>query len=127
MDESMMKHGMFSWCELMAKDIDAAKNFYSSLFGWKLEEMSMPGMTYTVVKCGDNGIGGMMQTPKGAEQCPPMWTCYVTVDDVDLTAKTAQEMGAKIMVGPQDIPGVGRFCLIRDPQGAMINAITYKR
>jgi len=56
---------------------------------------------------------------------PPNWNTYVTVNDVDKVAKDAQELGGKILVGPQDIPTVGRFCVIQDPQGAVISAITY--
>jgi predicted enzyme related to lactoylglutathione lyase len=50
----------------------------------------------------------------------------VTVDDVDATARTALQLGGKVLMGPQDIPNVGRFCVIQDPQGAVISAITYK-
>ena len=50
---------------------------------------------------------------------------YVTVDDVDATAKNAQQLGGKVLMGPQDIPTVGRFCVIQDPQGAVISAIKY--
>jgi predicted enzyme related to lactoylglutathione lyase len=87
--------------------------------------MSMPGMTYTVVKAGGKGIGGIMSIPKEAEGMPPRWGTYVTVDDVDLTARTAEQLGAKLCMPPQDIPDVGRFCVIQDPQGAVICAITY--
>ncbi|TAK91748.1 MAG: VOC family protein [Burkholderiaceae bacterium] len=126
MNEAMKQHGAFSWCELLTKDVEAAKLFYARLFDWTTEDMSMPGMTYTVVKNGADGIGGIMAIPPDAQGMPPMWGCYVTVDNVDLTAKTAMEMGATLIVPPRDIPNVGRFCVIRDPQGAMINAITYK-
>jgi uncharacterized protein len=87
--------------------------------------MSMPGMTYTVIKVGDQGIGGIMPTPKEAKGAPPMWCAYVTVDDVDKTAQTAVTLGGKLHVPPTDIPTVGRFCVIQGPQGAVINAITY--
>jgi predicted enzyme related to lactoylglutathione lyase len=126
MDEQFKQHGAFSWCELMTTDVDAAKVFYTRLFGWKTEDMSMPGMTYTVVKAGSKEVGGIMAVPKEAQGMPPMWGAYVTVDDVDLTAKTAEQLGAKLLVPPTDIPNVGRFCVIQDPQGAVINAITYK-
>jgi uncharacterized protein len=126
MDEQFKQHGAFSWCELMTTDVDAAKTFYTKLFGWDSEAMSMPGMTYTVVKAGGKGIGGIMTIPKEAQGVPPMWSAYVTVDDVDLTARTAEQLGARILVPPTDIPTVGRFCVIQDPQGAVINAITYK-
>jgi hypothetical protein len=84
-----------------------------------------PGMTYTVVKVGGKGIGGIMSMPSQAPGMPPHWACYVTVTDVDAVAKNAQQLGGKILMGPQDIPTVGRFCVIQDPQGAVISAITY--
>lgn len=125
MDEQFKQHGAFSWCELMTTDVDAAKAFYSKLFGWDTEDMPMPGMTYTVVKAAGMGIGGIMTIPKEAQGMPPMWGAYVTVTDVDATARNAEQLGAKLLVPPQDIPNVGRFCVIQDPQGAVISAITY--
>lgn len=125
MEEQFKQHGAFSWCELMTTDVDAAKAFYTKLFGWDTEDMSMPGMTYTVVKAGGKGIGGIMPIPEEAQAMPPKWGNYVTVDDVDLTAQTAEQLGAKLCMPPHDIPGVGRFCVIQDPQGAVICAITY--
>lgn len=128
MDEQFRQHGAFSWCELMTTDVEAAKGFYTGLFGWETEEMSMPDMTYTVIKAGNKGIGGIMCMPKDAPPgMPPMWGAYVTVDDVDATALTAEQLGGKLVVPPRDIPDVGRFCVIRDPQGAVVSAITYKK
>ena len=56
---------------------------------------------------------------------PPMWGIYITVDDVDKTAKQVEELGGKILRPPMDIPEVGRFCVLSDPQGAVIQAMTY--
>ena len=118
--------GAFSWCELMTTDPEAAKKFYKNLFGWELQEMSMPGMSYTVVKAASEAIGGIMAMPPNLPpSVPPNWGAYVTVPDVDATAKQAAELGGMILVAPQDIPTVGRFTVIRDPQGAVISAITY--
>ncbi len=125
MDEQLMQHGAFSWFELMTEDAGAAKDFYTKLFGWVLEDMPMEGMTYTVVKVSGKEVAGIMATPPEAKGTPPMWGVYVTVDDVDATAAQAEGLGAKIMMPPRDIPNVGRFCLIQDPQGAMISIITY--
>ena len=58
---------------------------------------------------------------------PPNWGLYITVDDVDATAEQATGMGAKIIMPPQDIPEVGRFCVMQDPQGAFISIITYTK
>lgn len=126
MDDPFKQHGAFSWCDLMVQDVSAAKAFYTKLFGWDTEEMNTGGMAYTVVKAGGKGIGGISALPKdGPRDRPPMWGVYVTVDDVDATAQTAKQLGAKLLVPPQDIPKVGRFCVIQDPQGAVISAITY--
>lgn len=127
MNNPFTQHGAFSWCELMTTDVEAAKAFYTKLFGWDTEEMKMPGATYTVVKAGGSEVGGMMAIPKESQGMPPAWGAYVTVDDVDATAKTAEQLGAKLCVPPTDIPDVGRFCVIQDPQGATINIITYKK
>ncbi|HMK43350.1 MAG TPA: VOC family protein [Dissulfurispiraceae bacterium] len=126
MDERFKQHGAFSWSELLTTDVEAAKSFYVKLFGWETEEMAMPGMTYTVVKAGGKEVGGIMAIPKEAQGMPPTWGTYVTVDDVDATAKTAEAHGARLLLPPQDIPNVGRFCVLQDPQGAVINVITYK-
>ena len=121
-------HGAFSWNELMTTDPEAALKFYQPLFGWTIEKMTMPGMVYNVVKTSDASVGGIMKLPKEAAAggMPPTWVSYVTVDDVDATAKRATELGGKVVHGPTDIPGVGRFAVIVDPQGAAVNVITYK-
>lgn len=127
MGEQSRQLGIFSWCELMTTDMEAAKRFYTTLFGWNTEDMSMPGMSYTVVKAGANSIGGIMQIPKESQGIAPAWGPYVTVDDVDSIAKTAEQLGARLCVPPHDIPEVGRFCVIQDPQGALINVISYAK
>ena len=55
----------------------------------------------------------------------PHWGTYFTVKDVDETAREAVELGGKICVPPQDIPGVGRFCGITSPQGVTFYVIKY--
>ena len=130
MSEAFQRHGAFSWCELMTTDVDAAKRFYTELLGWTTEEVAMSGMmagmTYTVVQAGGTAIGGIMPMPPQAAGVPPHWGSYVTVQDVDATARHAEALGAKICVPPTDIPNVGRFCTFQDPQGAVISAITYR-
>lgn len=124
MDKQFKQNGAFSWNELMTTDVGKAKAFYTSLFGWDAEDMSMPGMPYAVVKAGGKGIGGIMSFPKHAQGMLPMWCAFVTVTDVDATARAAEQLGGRLLVPPRDIPG-GRFCVIRDPQGAVISTIAY--
>lgn len=125
MDEQFRKQGFFSWCELLTDDVAAAKAFYATLFGWTFVDNPM-GMDYTLIRAEDKEIGGIMAIPEAAKGMPPSWGTYVTVDDVDAVAEKAVELGGKVLVPPRDIPEVGRFCVIRDPRGAMISAIAYK-
>ncbi|HHJ15743.1 MAG TPA: VOC family protein [Gammaproteobacteria bacterium] len=125
MTEPMKQHGAFSWNELMTTDVEAAKAFYGSLFGWTLEGMQTNDMAYTMAKAGDREVAGLMAMPPEAGTMPPTWGAYVTVDDVEASAKQAEALGGKIMLAPRDIPDVGRFCVICDPQGATLSLITY--
>jgi predicted enzyme related to lactoylglutathione lyase len=118
-------HGAFSWSELMTSDPAAAAEFYGTLFGWKVEPMAMPEGSYSVLKVGDTAVGGIMSMPPNAGTMPPCWGCYVTVKDVDATARRCSELGGQIAVAPKDIPGVGRFAVILDRQGAALNIISY--
>ncbi len=123
-------HGMFSWNELMTTDVAAVKEFYATLFGWTFEEMPMahmPGMTYTSAKLGDQYVAGMMAFPPDIMQTgiPPHWGAYITVEDTDATAKQCAALGGAVLHGPVDIPEVGRFAVIKDPQGAVVQIITY--
>ena len=127
MADAMTKHGAFSWNELLTTDPGAAKEFYTQLFGWTTEEWPMGDYTYLVVKVGGESSGGIMAIPEAAKGMPPAWGPYVTVDDVDATAAQAEKLGGKICVPPRDIPSVGRFTVIADPQGAVISAITYEK
>jgi predicted enzyme related to lactoylglutathione lyase len=123
-ENAMFRHGAFGWCELMTTDVQAATRFYTELLGWTTEEV--PGMSYTVVKTGDISIGGIMSSPPQGACALPHWGTYVTVDDVDATARKAQELGATTIVPLTDIPNVGRFYTFQDPQGAVISVITYR-
>lgn len=118
-------HGAFSWSELMTTDPAAAVSFYGRLFGWTAEDMDMGTGPYHVLKIGEASIGGVMGMPPGAAPMPPMWGCYVTVDDIDATAARCVELGGKIVMTPTDVAGVGRMAVLQDPQGAVISAITY--
>lgn len=125
MTDVFKQNGAVSWTELTTTDLEAAKTFYGELFGWRFEVMPMNDMNYSVISAGEMQIGGMMSMPPEAGGMPPVWGSYVTVDDVDAVAAKVKELGGNIVMEPQDIPKVGRFCVLRDPQGAVISAITY--
>jgi hypothetical protein len=86
----------------------------------------MPQGAYTILQAEGAGIGGVMATPEPAraEGVPPNWTAYVAVDDVDATAGKAKSLGGSVIRPPTDIPGIGRFAVIADPTGAVIDIMT---
>jgi hypothetical protein len=112
--------GRFVWYELMTTDPAGAEAFYPSITGWTTSPF--PGMAepYTIWMRGEAGIGGLMRLPDDARKAgaPPHWMAYVGTHDVDATAEHARQLGAKTVVPPTDIPNVGRFAVISDPQGA---------
>jgi len=108
-------HGRFVWRDLLAKNLDASKRFYGELFGWTTKEFPGPS-PYYVIQAGEKMIGGIMPIPKG-EPYPPFWMSYVSVSDVDACAERAKSAGGKIHRAPTDIPTVGRFAIIADPNG----------
>jgi uncharacterized protein len=125
MNNPMQQHGAFSWCELMTTDLNAAKAFYQELFGWQMEPGPVQGIEYTMASAGGQQVGGLMTIPETMPKGAPSWGAYVTVENVDATVKKVEELGGKVLMQPDDIPEVGRFAFVQDPQGATISVITY--
>jgi hypothetical protein len=119
--------GAFSWNELLTTDPEAAARFYGSLFGWTFDSMNMGGNEgpYRVVKVGDTAVGGIMKVPPPAQGMPPAWCGYVTVADIDATVKKVAELGGRLCTAVMDVPNVGRFAVVADPQGATVNIMQY--
>jgi uncharacterized protein len=115
--------GTFSWAELATTDAAGAKKFYSSLFGWSIEDMPAgPGMIYSMAKVGV-GVGAeyasaLYEMGEGMKGVPPHWASYITVDDVDASAKKVLEQGGKLVKEPFDVLDVGRMAVAADPSGA---------
>jgi uncharacterized protein len=118
-------HGRFVWYELMTTDVKAAADFYANVVGWTAHDVSLPAMPYSVFKQGETSVGGLMELPREARDMgsPPRWLGYVAVDDVDACAGRATQLGGAVHVPPTDIPGVGRFTVMTDPQRAMLALI----
>ena len=110
----------FVHVELQTKNLAKAKAFYSSLFGWKLEDMPMPGGagTYTMISVGEGTGGGMFENPE--PNVPAFWLAYVGVDDIDASTKRAKELGATVMRDVMPVGDFGKMSVIVDPTGAHI-------
>ena len=121
----LFKQGAFSWAELATSDVEEAKQFYSALLGWTTEPAPVEGMSYTLAKVGEERVAGIMSNQCSGGEIKPQWGVYITVDDVDATARKAEELGGKVLMPPTDIPNVGRFAALMDPQGVTFSIITY--
>ncbi len=106
------------WYELRTTDADAAQAFYAEVVGWTVTPFGNDAAgDYRILVAPDGqGIGGLTTVPDGTP-LRPGWFCYVGVSDVDATAAKIEALGGSVHLGPQDIPGVGRFAFVADPQG----------
>lgn len=128
MKEHFMTHGVFSWNELLTTNLDSAKEFYGKLFGWEFTETeTIHGTPYLVAMKGETMVAGMMGKEGLPENVPSLWDPYVTVDDVDTATKEVEELGGTVILPPTEIPNVGRFSVVQDPQGIGLNLITYDK
>jgi hypothetical protein len=108
----------FVHVELNTTDVSKAKAFYGSLFNWTLEDVAMPGGSYTMIKVGEGTGGGIMKHP--VPGAPSAWLAYVSVDDVAASTKKAKSLGATVMKDVTEIMGVGSFSVLIDPTGAAL-------
>jgi uncharacterized protein len=108
----------FCHIELNTTDLELAKKFYGSLFGWTLRDMPMGPMTYTMIDVG-KGVGGGMQV-KPMPDAPTQWVPYVLVDDVNVAIAKARELGANLVVPFMPLPDMGSLGIFIDPTGAAI-------
>lgn len=117
--EVIEEAGALCWNELCTTDPDRAGRFYGDLLGWEADRQQYAEMDYTVFKQGDRLNGGMMAIAPEWGPVPPHWRVYFAVEDCDATAAEAGRLGGTVDLTPSDIPGVGRFAVLRDPQGAV--------
>jgi len=116
------KPGFWVWNELVTGDPAKAVAFYKALGGFEEEKMDMGPMgTYHILNKDGAGRAGVMKTPMAG--APPQWVPYVQVEDPDKIAERAKKLGATLKVPPSDIPGVGRFAVMVDAQGATLGII----
>lgn len=109
----------FVHIELQTKDLAKAKEFYSKLFDWKLEDMPTPGgMPYTMINVGTGTGGGMFANTD--PKVPPHWLAYVGVEDIEASTLKARELGATVMQDVMEIGDYGWLSVIMDPTGAVI-------
>ena len=112
--------GKFVWYDQMSNDLPGAEKFYSKVVGWTLAPNTMNSQKYTLLKAGENMVGGLMPIPEDAAKMGvrPAWMGYIAVDDVKKYADKVKAAGGAIHRPPTEIPNVGTFAVAADPSGA---------
>ena len=112
-----LMHGQFVWYELTTPDVDGAIKFYPKFTNWGTQPFDKD---YTMWTTRGQPLGGIFRLTDDmrAKGVPPNWMPYVEAENVDATVAKAKSLGATVIVGPDDIPGTGRFAVVQDPQGA---------
>lgn len=94
------------------------------MFNWQFEDIDS-AMPYTLSKIEGQEAANMLLTPPEAKEMPPMWGSYIKVENADKSVKQCESHGSQIIVDLRVTPKVGRFCVISNPQGAVLTIITY--
>lgn len=125
-DFEIPKAGEICWRELRSKDLPAATEFYSKMFGWTLEQSKISPIDYKEIILTGTATGGMMAM-EGDDwgDAPSHWASYIAVDSADETAEKITANGGSIHVPPFDAPGVGRMAMVADPSGAHFAIIQF--
>ncbi len=114
-----MSQGDFVWYELCTTNPAGAGDFYSKVMGWTIRPSGLPGIDYNLACLGDRQVGGIMMLPPELAPPRPVWFGYIAVDDVDSKAEEIKAAGGAVHKAPADIPTIGRFAVVSDPQGAV--------
>ncbi len=113
------KQGDWIWYELMTNDAAGAQAFYAPLINWKIANPANAGFDYREIQAVDDGyVGGIMQITPDMAGAQPGWIGYLAVDDVDVHVASITAAGGRLCMPARDMPGVGRFAMMFDPQGA---------
>jgi len=118
-EDAGKRMGVISWTDLTVKNAGELRDFYGKVAGWSSSPVSMGEYEdYSMVAAGGDTVAGICHARGSNANLPPQWLIYITVADVDESAKKCTEMGGKVIEGPRAMGG-GRFCVIRDPAGAV--------
>jgi len=112
------EHGTLTWNEVLTHDLDAARRFYTTVFGWKADDGFLDD--YAVFFLDDRPIGGAGVAVDGVAVG---WLTWFAVDDCDAAVASAVELGAKVL-RPPETSKVGRTAIVADPAGATFGVLT---
>jgi uncharacterized protein len=118
--------GTINWVDLVSTDLEAASGFYTSLFGWEIEDMPMPGGggVYRFFRQDgrDVAAAGSMPPEMSDQGIPSHWNVWVAgdADDADEVVAKAAAAGGQVLMPPMTLGPSGRLAMIADPGGAAV-------
>jgi len=120
--------GSVTWRDLTVKDAEKVRDFYAQVVGWKSEPVAMGGYSDFNMNLPGGGetVAGICHARGPNAKLPAQWLIYITVADVDESAKKCVELGGKIIDGPKAYGGQMRTCVIQDPAGAVAAMMSSK-
>lgn len=118
--------GAITWTDLTVDDAEKVRDFYESVVGWKTFGVDMGGYEdFTMLTpAGDEPVSGICHARGSNAGLPAQWLVYITVEDVDQCAARCVEQGGSVVVAPKEMGSHGRYCVIRDPAGAVAALFT---
>ena len=113
--------GSITWFDLTVPNAEEVKSFYKEVVGWKSENVNMGEYNDFNMQSPDSGDTktGICHKRGGNVDFPSQWLIYITVKNVDESAKLCKENGGKVLVEPKEMKGYGRYCVVEDPAGAV--------
>ncbi len=101
--------------EIPANEPEKLAGFYQSLFGWKIEKAPGPEEYWLIETAPQGqGVNGGMMRRMAPEQVP---TNYILVESVQDYSRNIVELGGKVIMPKQEVPGMGYFAVCLDPEG----------
>ena len=112
--------GKVGWIDISVDDATGLRDFYATVTGWQPESAPMGDYDDFIMNTphGASATAGICHARAGNANMPGQWLIYITVEDVDASARACKEQGGKLIVEPKSMGGA-RFCVIEDPAGAV--------
>jgi len=113
--------GTVAWLDLTVPDADTIRDFYAAVVGWQVEPLEMGGYSDYFMKspATEEPAAGICHARGVNAALPPSWLAYIVVADLDASVRICIERGGSVVAGPTGDPAEGRYCVIRDPAGAV--------
>lgn len=112
--------GTIGWTDLTVPNAEEVRDFYGQVAGWTPQPLDMGGYSdFVMAAPGGKAVAGVCHARGSNAGLPAQWLVYIVVENVDQSAARCVELGGKLIAGPKDMGGNGRYCVIQDPAGAV--------